>query len=156
MKTSKRFDLAIKKLYDSFHNNTLNPRCCYQCAVGNILDNTDFWKHFTDLHGSLKLSYVGLVHQNLGKTFNGYSPKELLEIEHVFLEKCGFLSHTQLQNNQRSEKTKDILFEGLSAVVSLLCRFDNITNVMNTSKLFDYTINEKVLSISNCSKSSEL
>ena len=45
MKTTKRFDLAIQKLYQAFHNNTLNPDDCKLCAVGNILDNNDNWKH---------------------------------------------------------------------------------------------------------------
>ena len=65
MKTTKRFDLAIQKLYQAFHNNTLNPDDCKLCAVGNILDNNDNWKHLTDKHGSIKLNYLGKLHQNL-------------------------------------------------------------------------------------------
>ena len=74
MKTTTRFEHAIKKLYLAFHNGYLNPECCKQCAVGNILDNKDFWKHLSDDHGSLQLNYTGSVHQNLGRRFNGYSP----------------------------------------------------------------------------------
>ncbi len=85
--TTKRFDEALKKLYVAFHNDTLNPEDCKQCAVGNILDNNDSWRHMTDLHGSNRLSYVGLVHQNLGRRFNGYSPIELLKIEASFFRR---------------------------------------------------------------------
>ena len=71
MKNSIRFENAIYKLYTAFHNKTLNPDDCKQCAVGNILDNKDSWKHLTDQHGSVTLNYIGLVHQNLGRRFNG-------------------------------------------------------------------------------------
>ncbi len=90
MKTTKRLESALIKLYNAYHNDRLNPEDCTACAVGNILDNHDSWKHLSDQHGSLQLSYVGRVHQNLGRKFNGYSPEEILKIEKVFLESCGF------------------------------------------------------------------
>jgi hypothetical protein len=62
--TTTRFDLAVKKLYKAFHNNTLNPDDCKHCAVGNILDCSDSWKNLTDRHGAVTLNYVGLVNQN--------------------------------------------------------------------------------------------
>ena len=67
--------------------------CCKHCAVGNILDNMDIWKHLSNYHGSLELNYVGKVHQTLGRKFNGYSPLELLQIEATFLKACGY--HTE-------------------------------------------------------------
>ena len=84
MKTSTRLEAAITKIYNAFHNNELNPECCKQCAVGNILDKTDSWKHLSDNHGSVQLNYVGKVHQTLGRKFNGYTPLELLQIESTF------------------------------------------------------------------------
>lgn len=53
MQTSNRLNEAIQKLYSAFHNNELHPEYCEQCAVGNILDHTDAWKHLSDRHGSL-------------------------------------------------------------------------------------------------------
>ena len=81
MKTPKRLEEAIIKLYKAFHNNTLDPEDCSACAVGNILDNYDSWKHLSNEHGSLQLNYIGTVHQKLERKFNGYSPSELLNIE---------------------------------------------------------------------------
>ena len=138
MKTTKRFDEAIKKLYNAFHNETLNPKSCTQCAVGNILDNKDFWKHLSDSHGSLHLNYVGLVNQNLGKRFNGYTPHELLQIEQEFLKSCGYKVPLRLNSNPIKPIDKEVLFNGLSAVVGLLCQLDTISNVMDCSILFDY------------------
>ena len=139
MNTSQRFEIAIQKLYTAFHNNTLNPECCKQCAVGNILDNTDAWKHLSDDHGSFQLNYVGKVHQQFGRKFNGYSPTELLHIETEFLKGCGY-SLPLRQNKMRPENPhdKDLLFSGLSAVISYLCELDNVSNVMDYSKLLNY------------------
>lgn len=139
MITSNRFDQAIQKLYNAFHNDTLNPECCKQCAVGNILDHKDSWKHLSNGHGSLELNYLGMVHQNLGRRFNGYTPLELLQIEATFLKACGFKLPLHYRNKKPTNPTdKNTLFKGLSAVVGLLCELDNINNVMDCAVLFNY------------------
>ena len=148
MITTTRFENAIKKLYLAFHNGYLNPECCKQCAVGNILDNKDFWKHLSDEHGSLKLNYTGRVHQNLGRRFNGYSPLELMQIESVFLKGCGYeLPFHHTHRKPENPTDKDILFNGLCAVVELLCDFDGIENVMDYRKLFDFERNDKSIPV---------
>ncbi|WP_299526217.1 Na(+)-translocating NADH-quinone reductase subunit F [Winogradskyella sp.] len=138
MDISSRFDAAVRKLYTAFHNNTLNPEDCTQCAVGNILDHKDIWKHMTDMHGSVKLNYVGLVHQNLGRRFNGYSPIELLQIEASFLKGCGYRLGKNYCHKPDFFKDKAILFNGLSEVIATLCRLDHIDNVMDCSYVFNY------------------
>ncbi|NJN50290.1 MAG: Na(+)-translocating NADH-quinone reductase subunit F [Polaribacter sp.] len=138
MNTPKRLEQALIKLYNAYHNNKLNPEDCTACAVGNILDNLDSWKHLTLQHGSLNLSYVGRVHQNLGRKFNGYSPQEILQIEKVFLEACGFKTPLCHYNKKPQNPTDiDNLFNGLVAVLSYLCELDNIANVMDYSKIFE-------------------
>lgn len=139
MKTSNRLDKAVKKLYTAFHNNTLHPECCQQCAVGNILDNKDAWKHLSDNHGSQELNYLGLVHQNLGRKFNGYTPMELLNIEATFLKGCGYVIPIHHKNKKPKDPTdKDTLFNGLNKTVALLCELDGVDNVMDYSKLFEF------------------
>jgi hypothetical protein len=148
MNTPKRLENALIKLYNAFHNDQLNPEDCTACAVGNILDNYDSWKHLSNEHGSLKLNYVGSVHQNLGRRFNGYSPLEILRVEKVFLEACGF--QTPLCNYNRKPKdprNKEVLFDGLCAVVALLCELDSVPNVLAYSKLFEYENNLPVYHI---------
>lgn len=137
MKTTPRFETAIQKLYTAFHADRLNPECCKECAVGTMLDHTDSWKHLSDAHGSLKLNYVGLVNQKFGKRFNGYTPMELLQIEATFLKACGF----QLPLHHKNSKPtycdkKDMLFAGLSAVITFLCELDGIQNIMEFKNLF--------------------
>ena len=142
MKTTKRLENALIKLYTAFHKNTLNPEDCAACAVGNILDNLDSWKHLSNEHGSLQLNYVGSVHQNLGRRFNGYSPLEILQVEKVFLEACGFKTPLCNYNQKPKDPTnKEVLFNALCAVVALLCELDNIPNVLDYSKLFEYEDN---------------
>lgn len=141
MKTSSRFDSAIQKLYNAFHNQTLHPEDCTQCAVGNILDNQDFWKHISDYHGCLELNYVGLVNQKFGKRFNGYTPLELLQIEIAFLRGCGYQLPLHHKNHKpENPKQPDTLFSGLQAVVGFLCKLDNIPDVMDCSELFNYNL----------------
>ncbi|KAB8153637.1 Na(+)-translocating NADH-quinone reductase subunit F [Kordia sp. TARA_039_SRF] len=143
MNISKRFEDAIRKLYEAFHNNTINPECCKQCAVGNILDNTDSWKHLSDDHGSLELNYVGKVHQAFGRKFGGYTPLEILKIEAVFLEACGYeLPFHHKNKRPDNPRDKEILFNGLSAVIEYLCKLEGIQNIMDYSKLFDYENNQ--------------
>jgi hypothetical protein len=144
MRTTARFELAVKKLYLAFHEGTLLPECCKQCAVGNILDRTDGWRHFSDHHGSTQLNYIGIVHQRLGRTFNGYSPRELLQLESIFLKACGF-DLPLLPNSKKPilQDNKDLLFIGLVAVVDYLCSLDKISNGMNCEEIFDYTFSSK-------------
>ncbi|MCW5519013.1 Na(+)-translocating NADH-quinone reductase subunit F [Aureitalea sp. L0-47] len=139
MITTQRFEHAIQKLYSAFHNDHLHPECAMQCAVGNICDNKDAWKHLSDHHGSLKLNYVGRVHERIGRKFSGYSPSELLKIEAAFLSGCGYelpLHHSKLK--PESPTNKDRLFNGLCSAVEVLCELDQMKNVMDTSELFDY------------------
>ena len=114
-----------------------------QCAVGNILDNKDCWKHLSDQHGDLDLNYLGSVHQNLGRKFNGYTPLELLRIEATFLKACGYQLPLHYKNKKPKHPTdKDVLFNGLSAVITYLCELDGVSNVMDYTKLFEVA-NEK-------------
>lgn len=141
----KRLEQALIKLYHAFHNNRLDPEDCTACAVGNILDHHDSWKHLSNEHGSLSLSYVGTVHQRLGRSFNGYTPLQLLEIEKVFLEACGFKTPLCHYNPKPfNPRSKEVLFKGLCAVVDLLCYYDDVPNVMDYYKVFEFEQNEPV------------
>lgn len=138
MRTSERLENAIKKLYVAFHSNELHPECCKSCAVGNILDRTDAWKHLSDDHGSLRLNYVGKVHQSFGRRFNGYTPIELLQIEATFLRACNYqLPIARHHFKPDNPKDKELLFNGLCEVVKFLCRLDQVPNVMDYTKLFE-------------------
>jgi len=139
MKTPVRLEQAITKLYVAFHSGTLNPECCKSCAVGNICDNTDYWNYLTESHGSLELSYIGKLNENFGRRVYGYSPKELLQIEIVFLKGCGFSVPLTLHSKRPENPTdKDLLFQGLNNTIEFLCKLDNIPNVMDYAKLFEY------------------
>lgn len=149
MTFSRRMEQAIQKLYTAFHSGQLNPNCCYKCAVGNICDNKDYWKHFTELHGSVVLNYVGKVNEAFGKKFNGYSPLELLQIEAEFLKGCGFsLPIDRRGKNAEIVITNEVLFQGLSKVVSFLCFLDGIPDVMDCSHLFNNKLEKEIEELS--------
>lgn len=146
MKSVNRFEAAISKLYTAFHNGTLHPECSCHCAVGNICDNKDRWKYFSDAHGSTELNYVGYVNDAFGKRINGYLPSELLQIEVAFLKGCGYslpLHHSNLRPEQPQDKS--VLFNGLSTAIELLCKMDNVPNVMEYSALFNQETQAPVL-----------
>lgn len=143
MSISKRFDNAVEKLYKAFHNEELNPECCNHCAVGSICDNFDGWKHFTDVHGSSKLNYIGIVNENLGRRINGYRPSELLQIEVAFLKGCGYsLPFTPGSRRPGNTKDMDTLFQGLCGAVACLCELENIPDIMDCTVMFDFVPSE--------------
>lgn len=136
---SPRFDAAIDKLYNAFQEGTLIPECCNHCAVGTICGNTDVWKHLSDFHGSTQLNYVGMVNETFGKKFSGYRPSELLQIEMAFLKGCGYsLPLSRTSKKPLDPTSKDILFEGLCSVFSLLCKLDELPDIMDFEKLLDF------------------
>ena len=93
----------------------------------------------------MQLNYIGSVHQKLGRTFNGYTPKQLLKIEKIFLEACGFKTPLCHYNQKPiNPRNKELLFNGLTAVISYLCKLDGVPNVMDYSKLFEYENNEPI------------
>ncbi|KKK47554.1 hypothetical protein LCGC14_3154030 [marine sediment metagenome] len=150
MKSSPRLELAIAKLYTAFHNGSLHPECCTSCAVGNICDNIESWKHLTDRHGSVILNYVGKVNESLGRRINGYTPSELLKIEAVFLQGCGYSLPLGRKSTRPQDPTsKETLFNGLCAAVEFLCTLDGMDNVMDYSKLFEFENNAPVHELSS-------
>lgn len=139
-----RLEMALDKLYIAFYNEELNPENCCHCAVGNICDNIDAWKHFTDYHGSTQLNYLGRLNQTLGKRINGYSPQELLNTEAIFLNACGY---TLTSRNRLLKPAKvvqrEMMFKGLCAAIEYLCKLDGVENVMDLYKRFDFAIDNK-------------
>ena len=128
MKTPIRLEQALTKLYEAFHHKTLHPGYCKYCAVGNICDNTDTWIHLTDAHGSLKLSIIGQLNENLDRTHFGYLPSELLLIESTFLKACGYSVPLMLGTKKPAHpQDKKLLFEGLCATVALLAPMKSLT-----------------------------
>lgn len=133
-----RLEIALTKLYSAFYDGTLNPECCTACAVGNICDNIDAWKNFTDHHGSLKLNYIGRLNEGFGRRLYGYLPSELLEIEAVFLRGCGFeIPLTRKSSKPHKPTSEEVLFNGMRAVISFLCELDGINDIMDLPEIME-------------------
>lgn len=147
MNLPARLEQALSKMYRAFYQDRLDPEDCKYCAVGNICDNRDFWKHFTDLHGSDQLNYIGWVNEEFGKRFYGYSPKELLKTEAVFLKGCGYsFSKGKRLLKPAAKIDRDMMFSGLTAAVDYLCKLDGVDNVMQLHQGIDLSLRkEKVL-----------
>lgn len=131
-----RLEQALSKLYAAFNEGRLNPECCTACAVGNICNNVDAWKHFTDAHGSLNLNYIGQVNEGFGRRLYGYLPSELLQIEAVFLKACGFeLPIKRGSIKPQNPTSNEVLFNGMRAVIGFLCDLDQVKDVMEVETL---------------------
>jgi len=138
MKLPYRLETALNKLYTAYLTHQLHPEDACRCAVGNILNKNDSWKHLSDSHGSLSLNYVGKVHEALGKKFNGYAPSELLAIEASFLRGCGYsLPLSSCGKRPKFPQGETTLFNGLQEVISLLCSLDQVKNVMEITQVFN-------------------
>ena len=83
------------------------------------------------------------MHQTLGRKFNGYTPIELLQIEATFLKACGYQLPIHHKNKKPQNPTdKGVLFNGLVAVITYLCQLDDVSNVMDYTKLFEVANNK--------------
>lgn len=141
----KRLDPALSNLYVAYQQGTLHPEDACRCAVGNILNGSDSWKHLSDQHGSLKLNYVGSVHELLGRRFEGYLPSELLQIERAFLKGCGYQVPLFHQTKKVfNPEDRELLFNGLSEAIGVLCRLDGIPHVMELTAPFKKIITAPV------------
>lgn len=137
MKTTKRFENAITKLYKAFHDGTLDSGNCHHCAVGNICNNSANWSE----EGSF---YIGVYHKKgserhkkaiseIDKT--GYSVQELVRIESIFMRYTSTFTGHHLKEKE---------FDGLCAVVEYLCQLDGIPNVMDYTSLFETENNKPI------------
>lgn len=137
MKHSERFTNAVTKLYNAFHNGTLNAWDCTMCAVGSICDNTASWALFRvdgfntgeANYVTPKTGYLKHAKDSVEKSL-GYSPVELINIEKIFLD-----NFNGKASNLRRDK--EAQFNGLCAVVGYLCELEGIPNVMDYGKLFE-------------------
>jgi hypothetical protein len=133
MKTTERFDKAVTKLYNAFHENRLNGMDCKACAVGNMCDNVDYWTNWSSYKKRKEISIK-----------IGYSFVEIDNIESLFMfgVKINEIEESKWDVGNKEHKGKETQFKGLCAVVEYLCELDNIPNIMDYTKLFE-TENDK-------------
>ena len=73
------------------------------------------------------------------------TPQELLHIEFHFLKGIGYqLPYHHNHFKPKNPLDKELLFEGLQAVVTYLCQLDKVANIMDYSKLFEYKANKAI------------
>jgi len=136
MKTTKRFERAVSKLYNAFHNGTLDAGDCKHCAVGNILGH-DKW---TCSSPSSYLWENSNPKDEVFSFFDGsennseYSSEELKMIEYWFI-----IGHEEYELDD-----KNCQFKGLCAVIEYLCELDNIPNIMDYTSLFETENNKPI------------
>lgn len=156
-KHSERFNNAINALVKGYFNDTLGKGSCVACAVGNIVaycNNLTIIKKkcTTFLSGleytNLKVNtdfemdnwYSLLSQYRIGGSTNtivektGYTLNEISKIECAFEEatKISFVNYDDYSKETVSEDQ----FNGLMAVVEVLCKLDNIVEVQEIKEMF--------------------
>lgn len=135
MKTTKRFENAVIKLYNAFHEGTLDAFNCKHCAVGNMCNNSFNWGSYADdRYITEKLSHKTTPTKEELST--GYNPEELANVEELFLYGVR-IGAEGMKWNLGYKQNKELQFKGLCAVVEYLAELDNIPNPMGYSKLFE-------------------
>ncbi len=146
MKTTKRLENAITKLYKAFHSGELTYGDCKRCAVGNICDNNSDWVNVVNCGNTLPyLKIKSFTTTNKTIIKSGYSPHEIAKIEAYFGH--GTYSVPFDSNDFDNTAHKKDYFKGLEAVIKYLCELDNIDNVMDYTSLFEYDENNKAKQI---------
>jgi hypothetical protein len=161
MKDKIRFDRAIKALVSAFFDETLAKGTCYACAVGNIvakciggkviktsnsftcdIDNTTWENVFiTEMFRqrtcpeNYEINAEGCKDQ-IDAT--GYSWTELAKVEKAF-EKNTIIAWKGYTDYTKDEIMQD-QYNGLMAVVEVLCEIEGIVNVSEYKEMFAYKV----------------
>lgn len=167
MKTTKRFENAVSRLYEAFHAGTLESQSCRACAVGNIV-GTQQWISGVDFDNPTEDGFYarglitiqsGLSHAYKAFSKSGYSVEELSEVEYIFMrehdasgitmtfedalydiEKYGYWVANGVDFDSEDEVRqyfREVQFKSLCKVVEYLSELDGIENPMDYSKLFE-------------------
>ena len=168
MKTPIRFENAVRKLYDAYHEGKLHKGNCTACAVGNICNNQGDWKTVfvtgTD-SGHQTINPQGYVPNYLtdsGLLFEpqrvidetGYTWEELARVESAFetntylaknfngggyrnYRSDKFIDKLDSLKPEFQEKLKDDQYDGLCAVIEVLCDIEGIENIMDFKNIFN-------------------
>jgi len=133
--TTKRFDNAVTKLYNAFHNGELNAMKSCQCAIGNMVGG-HYWNPYSQET----------------QDEAGYNAREIINIEQIFMHgripnkimqwyfnKTNFLNEgTGWSGYDVNNSNKELQFLALTKVIEYLCELDNIPNVMDYTSLFEF------------------
>lgn len=134
MKHSERFENAVSKLYNAFHEGRLKGMDCEACAVGNICDNNGDWRYMP-YYGMSNSWNREIYLETVKKT--GYSDDELVNIERLFMYGVREGSFKHKWKNNETDETTETQFQGLCAVVEYLCELEGIENIMDYQSLFN-------------------
>ncbi len=145
LKAPERFENAVTKLYEAYHNGNLQKANCSCCAVGNLLNGYIGWYEiFCD--GRIRIKKESLYKEEIEKIeITGYSWREMAMVEKLFelntiydhfKHGVGRVYLSDEYVNITPEQYKQDQFKGLEAVVIYLCKLDNLPNIMDYTSLF--------------------
>ncbi|MDQ6481615.1 hypothetical protein [Dyadobacter sp. LHD-138] len=143
-----RFKNAVDSLVSDFFKDELTKGSCSKCALGRIVAHSfnqnnitdvpvDFWKEaFVTSERIQTVNIKYFDHEFLLKTVEStqYSIEEMMRIEYAF-ESNTQISWDLMANKSSNEILKD-RYNGLMAVVEILCEIDGIENATDFKQMF--------------------
>lgn len=120
MKTTARFERAVKLLYEDFQSGDLNPYDCKRCAAGNLCGHTSEWAHYRHLlHPYMDSPGSERINQDFKNRFPevGYNAAEILRVEAEFMS---------VFSGSHNRYNRHLQFAGLQKVLKYLAKLDNI------------------------------
>lgn len=139
---TNRFNQAIDKLVTAFFNETLMKGECDKCAVGNIVGNRYWSDVFLTSLGLQRKKNLNVANSEIVRRGvdhirkTGYSVDEMARIEFTFEQNTTYTTKCL----EEAEISRDDLiqdqFNGLCAVVELLCEMEGITDAQHYKNIF--------------------
>lgn len=131
---TQRFESAVNKLIKAFFDETLTKGKCNRCAVGNICGSREWSLLFmTQVETGIQIRHGLDVSKDFPKLYEealdvinqtGYSPEELAQVEHVFETNTEFTALSYKDGKCTYEELIQDQFNGLCAVIDVLCEFE--------------------------------
>lgn len=129
MKTTKRFEQAVKSLYNAFNDNKLNAFDYDSCAV-RVISSSEDWAGMAALYRKNKfISFEPALGIQCYPEEGNYTQEEYYQIEKAFLKAWE-------GSTKKEKKSRERQFKGLENVIKYLARLDNIKNPMDYTNLF--------------------
>jgi len=142
---TQRFENAVNKLIKAFFDETLTKGKCDRCAVGNICGSWEWGSLFmTQVETGTQIRHGLDASKDFPKFYEealdvvnqtGYSPEELAQVEHVFEINTEFTALSYKDGECTHEEFIQDQFDGLCAVIDVLCDFEGENSEIYKDKL---------------------
>lgn len=91
--TKLTYSQQFNKLTQAYIRGEVNPYHPCHCFVGNLLNNTDEWRHGRETYGSVTefLKHYILAQESISEESSGlYTVEDIVALEETFMNRVGY------------------------------------------------------------------